>query len=149
MSARMAHCRRQTGFSPARLTLSTISRVRVASANSSMCLNMKMPIRIIRVIGSMDLTLPSHCIILPGLALRSDDCFDKAPTQTVMITESPAFYPYSWPQPRIAMKLPAGGAPEFNNAKDMVGFVDGQLSYFNMYFQAPGNRPSCFLRSAG
>jgi len=67
----------------------------------------------------------------------------KDTTKTVLVAESPAFYPYSWHQPRKPLQLAVGTSPAFNNAKDMVGFVDGHVSYIKMYFQVSGYMPSC------
>lgn len=69
----------------------------------------------------------------------------KAPAKTVLVAESPAFSPYSWHQPRNPILLPPGESPLFNDAKDMVGFVDGHVSYLKIYYQeVPGNLWSCF-----
>jgi hypothetical protein len=53
----------------------------------------------------------------------------KAPEKTILVAENPAFYPFSWHEPR---RIPAGlsGA---NNAKDLVSFADGHVSYIKMY----------------
>lgn len=60
----------------------------------------------------------------PGIAGRRLSSI-KNPSQTVLAAESPAFIPYSWHEP----KPPAGnGAPMFNNAKNIVSFVDGHVS---------------------
>jgi type II secretory pathway pseudopilin PulG len=53
----------------------------------------------------------------------------KEPAKTVLVVESPAFFPYSWHQPRLG----AGWA--FSDAKDMVSFVDGHASYIKMCLQ--------------
>jgi prepilin-type N-terminal cleavage/methylation domain-containing protein len=65
----------------------------------------------------------------------------KDPTKTVMVAESPAFFPYSWHQPRTPIQLSPGKMPMFNDAKDMVSFVDGHVSYIKIYYKevAPGN----------
>jgi len=72
----------------------------------------------------------------------------KDPTKTVMVAESPAFLPYSWHQPRTPIQLPSSPGerwPFFNDAKDMVSFVDGQVSYIKIYYQeVPGNLYACF-----
>ena len=57
----------------------------------------------------------------------------KDPVKTVLVAEAPAFYPYSWHQPRL------DEGPMFNDAKDMVSFVDGHVSYIRIYWQVvPG-----------
>ncbi len=57
----------------------------------------------------------------------------KRPDKTILVAESPAFWPYSWHDP----KRPSPGALfVFNNAKDMLGFVDGHVSYTKMYLNS-------------
>lgn len=53
----------------------------------------------------------------------------KDPGKTILVAENPAFYPFSWHEPR---QIPSGlsGA---NNAKDLVSFADGHVSYIKMY----------------
>lgn len=63
----------------------------------------------------------------------------KDPAKTVLVAESPAFYPYSWHDPRL------GEGPMFNDANDMVGFVDGHVRYIRIYWpEVPGNLLACF-----
>ena len=57
----------------------------------------------------------------------------KHPTQTILVAEHPAFIPYSWHQPKQPISDPQNGI--FNDAKDMVGFVDGHVSYIKMYWK--------------
>ena len=74
----------------------------------------------------------------------------KEPAKTVMAAESPAFYPYSWHQPKTPISLSPGENPMFNDAKDMVGFVDGHVRYIKIYHQEmPGNLFSCFFDPPG
>jgi prepilin-type N-terminal cleavage/methylation domain-containing protein len=69
----------------------------------------------------------------------------KNPTKTVMVAETPAFFPYSWHQPRKPIHLPVGDQPMFNDARDVIGFVDGHVNYIRIYYQeVPGNLFSCF-----
>ncbi len=60
----------------------------------------------------------------------------KEPSRTVLLTEAPAFYPYSWhsPTPTPGAELLNDGGAFFNDAKNMVGFVDGHVSYLKIYF---------------
>jgi prepilin-type N-terminal cleavage/methylation domain-containing protein len=58
-----------------------------------------------------------------------------APSKTVLVAESPAFIPYSWHQPKSA----PNGAPMFDNARNMVSFVDGHVNYIRIYWG--GNNP--------
>jgi prepilin-type processing-associated H-X9-DG protein len=55
------------------------------------------------------------------------------PVKTVLVAESPAFYPYSWHDPK---RSPPGVVFAFNNAKNMVGFVDGHVSYTKIYWNS-------------
>lgn len=71
----------------------------------------------------------------PGIAGRTLSSI-KNPVRTVLVAEDPAFIPYSWHDPKPAA---ANGAPMFNNAKDMVSFVDGHVSYTKIYWG--GNLP--------
>ena len=50
----------------------------------------------------------------------------KDPVKTVLVTEGPALLPYSWHEP--------SAAGHFNNARDLVSFVDGHISYVKMYW---------------
>jgi hypothetical protein len=56
----------------------------------------------------------------------------KDPARTIMISEGPAIFPYSWHQPKRPISNPQ--ACFFNNAMDLVGFVDGHVSYTKMYW---------------
>jgi prepilin-type N-terminal cleavage/methylation domain-containing protein len=65
----------------------------------------------------------------------------KDPARTVLVAEAAAFIPYSWHEPRRPISFP----PMFLDAKDMVGFVDGHVSYIKMYYEeVPGNLFSVF-----
>jgi len=54
----------------------------------------------------------------------------KDPSRTVMTLEASAVFPWSWHQPQ---KLPAGKCG-VKDAKSMIGFVDGHVSYIKMYW---------------
>lgn len=60
----------------------------------------------------------------------------KEPSKTVLITEAPAFYPYSWhqPSPTPGAQIVEGGGAIFDDAKNVVGFVDGHVSYIKIYY---------------
>ncbi len=63
----------------------------------------------------------------------------KDPAKTILVAEAPAFYPYSWHHP-----IPGEG-PMFNDAQDVVSFVDGHASYIKIYWpEVPGNLFACF-----
>ena len=70
---------------------------------------------------------------IAGLILASI----KEPAKTVLVAEEPAFYPYSWHEPKLKEGL------MFNDAKDMVGFVDGHVSYIKIYCFEPGGFMAC------
>jgi hypothetical protein len=58
----------------------------------------------------------------------------KEPVKAVLVAETPAYFPYSWHQPK------PGGGPMFNDARNIVGFVDGHVSYLKMYWQEVQSR---------
>jgi prepilin-type N-terminal cleavage/methylation domain-containing protein len=69
---------------------------------------------------------------LPGIGGRTLASI-RRPTRTALVLEAPAAFPYSWHEPK--QPLPVGNdLPLFNNAKDVVGFVDGHVSYIRMYW---------------
>jgi hypothetical protein len=71
----------------------------------------------------------------PGIAGWSLSSI-KTPAKTVLVAEGPAFIPYSWHDP----KPPApNGAPMFDDARNMVSFVDGHVNYIRIYWG--GNNP--------
>jgi prepilin-type N-terminal cleavage/methylation domain-containing protein len=61
----------------------------------------------------------------------------KNPARTVLLAEVPAFFPYSWHQfsPPGGVTLP-GGVVFFKDAKNMVSFVDGHVSYIKIYWNS-------------
>ena len=56
----------------------------------------------------------------------------KDPAKTVLATEWPTFLPYSWHQP--AAPYDNNYPPYFNNARDIVSFVDGHVNYIKIYW---------------
>jgi len=54
----------------------------------------------------------------------------KDPARTVLVAEQPTWFPYSWHQPQ----LPA--SPGFKDAKNLVSFVDGYVSYIKIYWNS-------------
>ena len=68
----------------------------------------------------------------------------KEPSKTVLIAEAPAFYPYSWhePIPTPGAQMIDGGGMIFNDAKNMVSFVDGHVSFIKIYWKT--NAPNGF-----
>jgi prepilin-type N-terminal cleavage/methylation domain-containing protein/prepilin-type processing-associated H-X9-DG protein len=64
----------------------------------------------------------------------------KHPDRTVLIADASAFAPYSWHQPKLPAVAPNGmELPLFNNAKNIVGFVDGHVSYIKIYWNGAVN----------
>jgi prepilin-type N-terminal cleavage/methylation domain-containing protein len=63
----------------------------------------------------------------------------KDPVKTLLVTEIPAYFPWSWHQPQ---KLIAGKYG-VNDAKDMVSFVDGHVSYIKMYWNSNLGETTC------
>ncbi len=59
----------------------------------------------------------------------------KEPSKTMLVAEDPAFYPYSWHLPETPIQLSPGEWPLFNDAKDMVSFVDGHVNYIKIYYR--------------
>ena len=70
---------------------------------------------------------------ISGLSLSSI----KHPARTVLVAEIPALIPFSWHKPKRPLYwLETRNCPNFifNNAMDMVSFVDGHVSYIKMYY---------------
>ena len=55
----------------------------------------------------------------------------KNPSQTILLAEAPAFTPFSWHQPRQPL---SSENSQFNDAMDMVNFVDGHTSYTKIFW---------------
>jgi len=53
------------------------------------------------------------------------------PARTALIAEAPAYAPYSWHQPKRPFSEKNS---KFNDSKNLVGFVDGHVSYIKMYY---------------
>ena len=54
----------------------------------------------------------------------------REPSRTVLVAEYPAFFCFSWHEPQNP-RFPH----YFNNARNVVGFVDGHVSYIRIYFE--------------
>ena len=65
----------------------------------------------------------------PGVFGRKQSSI-KEPARTLLLMESPAFFPWSWHQP---LRLPAGKFG-VDGARNMVSFVDGHVSYAKIYW---------------
>jgi prepilin-type N-terminal cleavage/methylation domain-containing protein len=73
----------------------------------------------------------------------------RNPVRTVLVADQPVCFAYSWHQPE---KLTDPGPNRFNNAKNMVGFVDGHIRYIPIYWdntQAQGHDPWQYDPPAG
>jgi hypothetical protein len=69
-------------------------------------------------------------VILPGITGQHFSSI-KEPTKTVLTAESSSLFPYSWHEP--APGNPAN-TPTFDNAKSLVSFVDGHVSFIKIYW---------------
>jgi prepilin-type N-terminal cleavage/methylation domain-containing protein len=69
----------------------------------------------------------------------------KDPVKTVMATEVPAFFPYSWHQPGSDSSFGAvrfsSGALLYDDAKNMVSFVDGHVSFIKIFWNPAPVQP--------
>lgn len=72
-----------------------------------------------------------HSGSLPGIAGRKLSSI-RHPDETILVAEHPAFLPFSWHKPKQPITDPKNRA--FTDAKDMVSFVDGHVSYISMYW---------------
>jgi type II secretory pathway pseudopilin PulG len=66
----------------------------------------------------------------------------KHPAKTVLVTEHAAFFPYSWHRPKQPISNP--NSCFFNNAMDMVSFVDGHVSYIKIYWNGKAGDGAIF-----
>jgi prepilin-type N-terminal cleavage/methylation domain-containing protein len=62
------------------------------------------------------------------------------PAKTVLVAEESAFWPFAWHNPA----RPASGDFGFNNARNVVSFTDGHVSYIPIYFYTDLYVPTCF-----
>jgi prepilin-type N-terminal cleavage/methylation domain-containing protein len=61
----------------------------------------------------------------------------KEPAKTVLVAEMSAYFPWSWHRPKP-------GTPLFNDAKNVVSFVDGHVNYIKIYWNnADPASPAC------
>ena len=66
----------------------------------------------------------------------------KHSDKTVLVTEHSSFFPYSWHQPKKPISDP--NSCFFNNAKNMVSFVDGHVSYIKTYWNGQAGSLAIF-----
>ena len=64
----------------------------------------------------------------PGIVGRKLNSI-KHPARTILLAENPAFFCYSWHEPQHP-KIPH----YFNNARNVMAFVDGHVSYVKIYY---------------
>ena len=76
--------------------------------------------------------------VLPGIGGQKLGAV-KNSTKTVLVVESPALMPYSWHQPKPPVP---GGWPMFNDARNMVSFVDSHASYIKIYWNSTLGYPN-------
>jgi hypothetical protein len=69
----------------------------------------------------------------------------KNPVKTVLVTETSAFYPFSWHEPGTAASFGAvtfgNGAVIFTDAKNMLSFADGHVSYIKIFWNISPIQP--------
>jgi prepilin-type N-terminal cleavage/methylation domain-containing protein/prepilin-type processing-associated H-X9-DG protein len=87
-------------------------------------------------------------IIWPGIGGRTLSSI-RHPARTVLVAESPAFFPYSWHEPRPYQHggIQPRGIVLFNDAKNVVSFADGHVAYIKIYWGnivTNGGFMSCF-----
>ena len=70
----------------------------------------------------------------------------RNPVQTLMVADQSACFAYSWHQPQA---LTDPGPNQINDSKNMVGFVDGHVSYIKIYWDGLGNDPCFYNPPAG
>jgi prepilin-type N-terminal cleavage/methylation domain-containing protein/prepilin-type processing-associated H-X9-DG protein len=69
--------------------------------------------------------------IRPGIAGQTLSSI-RHPARTVMVTEFPAIIPFSWHHPKRPFSAENS---RFNNAMNMVSFVDGHVSYIKIFWK--------------
>jgi prepilin-type N-terminal cleavage/methylation domain-containing protein len=68
--------------------------------------------------------------ILPGIGGQKISTV-KNPARTTLVVEAPAMLPYSWHRPQSVLP---NAPPIFNDARDIVSYVDGHLDYVKIYW---------------
>jgi prepilin-type N-terminal cleavage/methylation domain-containing protein len=66
----------------------------------------------------------------PGIAGRKITSI-KEPSKTVLVMEIPALFPFSWHEPKRPFSFENA---VFNDAKNMMSFVDGHVNYVKIYW---------------
>ena len=76
--------------------------------------------------------------VLPGIGGQKLSAV-KNSARTVLVVEASALEPYSWHQPKPPV---SGGWPMFNDARNMVSFVDSHASYIKIYWNSTLGYPN-------
>jgi prepilin-type N-terminal cleavage/methylation domain-containing protein/prepilin-type processing-associated H-X9-DG protein len=76
--------------------------------------------------------------VAPGIAGQVLSSI-RRPTRTVLVAEVPAFVSFSWHQPKRPVSLSDNA--RYNNAMNMVSFVDGHVSYIKIYWDETAQKP--------
>jgi prepilin-type N-terminal cleavage/methylation domain-containing protein len=76
--------------------------------------------------------------VLPGIGGQKLSAV-KNSAKTVLVVEASALEPYSWHQPKPPV---TDGWPVFNDARNMVSFVDGHASYIKIYWNSTIGYPN-------
>jgi prepilin-type N-terminal cleavage/methylation domain-containing protein len=83
--------------------------------------------------------------VLPGIGGKKLGAI-KNSAKTVLVLEASGVMPYSWHQPKPPVP---GGMPMFNDARNLVSFVDGHVSYMKIYWNDSLRYPNGFFSVAG
>jgi prepilin-type N-terminal cleavage/methylation domain-containing protein len=78
----------------------------------------------------------------PGLAGRKVAAV-KHPGMTVLTAEMPAFMPWSWHDPKRPLPIDRDW-PLFNDAKNVLSFVDGHVGFIKLYWDSTYSPTSAF-----
>ena len=76
--------------------------------------------------------------VLPGIGGQKLSAV-KNPTKTVLVAEASALLPYSWHQPKPPV---TSGLPMFKDARNMVSFVDGHVSFISIFWNSTITYPN-------
>ena len=68
----------------------------------------------------------------PGLAGRKISSINN-PSRTILVTEIPALFPHSWHNPKRPLSSAQNAV--FNDAKNVVSFVDGHVRYIKIHWR--------------
>lgn len=79
---------------------------------------------------------------LPGIAGRKLGSI-RQPAKTVLVAEAAASAPWSWHQPKRPFTT---GNARFNDAQNMIGFVDGHVDYLKIYWRGGNSSASLAMQ---